>query len=231
MKNRTTTVLAMIATLAAAPLGAQGRGRNTDGVPPGQRPPAGMCRIWIDGVPSGQQPAPTDCATAIRNRPSNGRVIFGDQGARAGSAEAKGKGRKDDRRDDDRDDERRDATQGTRIPGGTSGGDRDGGWRWDGHIPRPSNLTGSSAGTAQSLPLMSSAAAFGRGQRTADVSRWLGTDRVSPRLLDVRDGRPQRVDWYDASGQLRQIWFDTNRDGRADRVDLYENGRFVRSMR
>ena len=72
-----TAVLA--ATLAVAPLGAQSfRGRGSDGVPEGHRPPPGMCRIWIDGVPPGQQPAPTDCATAVRNRPSNGRVIFGD---------------------------------------------------------------------------------------------------------------------------------------------------------
>jgi hypothetical protein len=37
-----------------------------------------MCRIWLDKVPAKQQPAPTDCPTAVRNRPSNGRVIFGD---------------------------------------------------------------------------------------------------------------------------------------------------------
>ena len=47
-------------------------------VPPGFYPPAGMCRVWIDGVPAGQQPAPTDCASAVRNRPANGRVLFGD---------------------------------------------------------------------------------------------------------------------------------------------------------
>jgi len=47
-------------------------------VPPGFFPPAGMCRIWINGVPAGQQPAPTDCASAVRNRPSNGKVLFGD---------------------------------------------------------------------------------------------------------------------------------------------------------
>ena len=47
-------------------------------VPPGFFPPAGMCRIWINDVPAGQQPAPTDCASAVRNRPSNGRVLFGD---------------------------------------------------------------------------------------------------------------------------------------------------------
>ena len=63
---------------AAAPLSAQGKGTKAGKIPPGQRPPAGMCRIWLDGVPAGQQPAPTDCATAVRNRPANGRVIFGD---------------------------------------------------------------------------------------------------------------------------------------------------------
>ena len=42
-------------------------------------PPAGMCRIWINQVPAGQQPAPTDCASAVRNRPANGKVLFGDQ--------------------------------------------------------------------------------------------------------------------------------------------------------
>jgi hypothetical protein len=42
------------------------------------RPPAGMCRIWLDDVPAAQQPAPTDCASAVRNRPAKGRVIFGD---------------------------------------------------------------------------------------------------------------------------------------------------------
>lgn len=43
------------------------------------RPPPGMCRIWVDGVPASQQPAPTDCATAVRNRPEHGRVIFGSE--------------------------------------------------------------------------------------------------------------------------------------------------------
>ena len=48
-------------------------------VPPGYAPPAGMCRIWIKGVPPGQQPAPTDCSSAVRNRPANGKVLFGDE--------------------------------------------------------------------------------------------------------------------------------------------------------
>jgi len=47
-------------------------------VPKPYLPPAGMCRIWLDEVPPAQQPAPTDCATAIKNRPTKGRVIFGD---------------------------------------------------------------------------------------------------------------------------------------------------------
>ncbi len=47
-------------------------------IPKEYLPPAGMCRVWIDNVPAAQQPAPTDCVTAIKNRPTNGRVVFGD---------------------------------------------------------------------------------------------------------------------------------------------------------
>lgn len=54
----------------------QSRGQSI--VPPEFYPPAGMCRIWIDDVPAGKQPAPTGCASAVRNRPSNGKVLFGD---------------------------------------------------------------------------------------------------------------------------------------------------------
>ena len=49
-----------------------------DSVPKASRPPAGMCRIWLNGVPARQQPAPTDCPTAVKDKPPNGRVIFGD---------------------------------------------------------------------------------------------------------------------------------------------------------
>ena len=52
-------------------------------VPPGFYPSAGMCRIWINGVPAAQQPAPTDCASAVRNRPANGKVLFGDDAAKS----------------------------------------------------------------------------------------------------------------------------------------------------
>jgi len=56
----------------------QSQGRRDQIVPPAFFPPAGMCRIWINDVPASQQPAPTDCASAVRNRPANGRVLFGD---------------------------------------------------------------------------------------------------------------------------------------------------------
>jgi hypothetical protein len=57
---------------------AQKRG-GEDEVPKEYRPPKGMCRIWLDKVPPKQQPAPTDCPTAVRNRPPNGKVLFGDE--------------------------------------------------------------------------------------------------------------------------------------------------------
>lgn len=63
-------------------------------VPPAYRPPSGMCRIWLEGVPANQQPAPTDCVTAVRNRPVNGHVIFGDSPKRGNDKPKKGKSRK-----------------------------------------------------------------------------------------------------------------------------------------
>lgn len=50
---------------------------RANSVPPGQRPPDGMCRVWIEGVPAGRQPRPTDCATARANAPLNSRIIVG----------------------------------------------------------------------------------------------------------------------------------------------------------
>jgi hypothetical protein len=66
--------------------------RDSDGVPPGHLPPAGLCRIWYDGRSPGQQPGATDCLTAERRVPRNARVVYGPRD------------RDDDRwrRDDDR---------------------------------------------------------------------------------------------------------------------------------
>ena len=78
---------------AAAPVSAQ-QGSQRDSVkkpaaiPPDARPPKGMCRIWIDGVPAAQQPAATDCPTAIKNRPENAQVIFGDDFADSSKTKA-----------------------------------------------------------------------------------------------------------------------------------------------
>lgn len=113
------TILALVAAGLTAPLGAQGRDRNTrsDDIPPAHRPPPGMCRVWINGVPPGQQPAPTDCRTAIRNRPRNARVIFGDDYSKRdarGKAtlpellkDFRSKDDRDERKDDDTDDRRK----------------------------------------------------------------------------------------------------------------------------
>jgi hypothetical protein len=67
----------------------QSQGSREQIVPPGFFPPAGMCRIWINGVPAGQQPAPTDCASAVRNRPANARVLFGDDPPKKGKSDKK----------------------------------------------------------------------------------------------------------------------------------------------
>jgi hypothetical protein len=82
MKHFNLTLGLVAAAALAAPLSAQGR--NSVGIPPGQMPPAGMCRIWIDGVPPGHQPRPTDCVTAERNVPYNGRVIYGSNTGNGG---------------------------------------------------------------------------------------------------------------------------------------------------
>lgn len=79
--HRFSLIVSVAALAFAAPMGAQQLGPSK--VPDGHKPPPGMCRIWIDGVPPGRQAAPTDCPTAVRNRPSNGRVIWGDDEKRS----------------------------------------------------------------------------------------------------------------------------------------------------
>lgn len=69
------------------------KGVEREEIPKSYMPPPGMCRIWIDNVPPPQQPAPTDCPSAIKNRPSNGRVIFPEDSGRGGEA-ARGKDRR-----------------------------------------------------------------------------------------------------------------------------------------
>ncbi len=184
----------------AAPLSAQGRERGND-VPPGHRPPPGMCRIWLDGVPAGQQPAPTDCATAVRNRPSNGRVLFGDDYAKPGNVK---QFRDDDRRDnrDDRDDRDRD----------------------DDRLDRQRRYPAT-------MPEMIGAIMIERGRRSDDVTRWLGDAAYQVRYVDRdRNGLPERVSWLDEDRRTVQVWIDADGDGRADSVEVYENGRKTRTI-
>jgi hypothetical protein len=79
----------------AAPVKAQQQSRDSAkksaAIPADARPPKGMCRVWIDGVPAAQQPAATDCSTAVKNRPNNGRVIFGDDFADSAKSTDKSK--------------------------------------------------------------------------------------------------------------------------------------------
>jgi hypothetical protein len=81
--TRSLFVLVFAAVAAgSASLQAQARPQPQDPkpVPQTHLPPPGMCRIWLDNVPPAQQAAPTDCASAARNLPRNGRLIYNDQG-------------------------------------------------------------------------------------------------------------------------------------------------------
>lgn len=62
----------------AATASAQQSAASREEIPAEYKPPKGMCRIWLKDVPAKQQPAPTDCASAVKNVPQNGRVVFGD---------------------------------------------------------------------------------------------------------------------------------------------------------
>ena len=70
--------IALWTGLAGIASAQQAQPQGADSVPKGYRPPPGMCRIWLEKVPARQQPAPTDCRTAVHDKPTNGKVIFGD---------------------------------------------------------------------------------------------------------------------------------------------------------
>lgn len=201
----------------AMPAAAQSRDRGPDAVPPGHRPPPGMCRIWLDGVPPGQQPEPTDCATAVRERPAGARVIFGDR--RGGEDEERiqrgnafrGKSKKSK---ESADDDRRGRRGDERCVNAQIGDDECD----DITLRRPG-----------AWPQMLAAVALARGSRTDDVRRWLG-DRATRVRYDDRDrnGQPERAMWYDRAGQLVQEWVDSDRDGVADTIRLYRDGKLIR---
>ena len=81
MLRSAATTFAVI-TLIAGTAFAQGNGRNSarnQGIPPGQMPPAGQCRVWYEGRAPGQQPRATNCneAERIASRSNTARVIYG----------------------------------------------------------------------------------------------------------------------------------------------------------
>ena len=227
---------------------AEHRGRGTfNGVatiPRGHLPPEGMCRVWIDGVPPGRQAHPTDCRTAVRNAPPRARVIDSDGNVYRGGwynggddrdCRVRGRGgnyeydrngsyrydddcrreRERDRRDDraDRDDWCRDANHDGRCDA------RHG----DGYDPRD---------RSRALPEMISTILLESGRRSAEQTRWLGSQRVTARFADVNRNRvPERITWLDSAGRVLQVWVDSSRDGRADLVEIWRDGRRVQVIR
>jgi hypothetical protein len=79
---RTAAMSLILLALAVGTSEAQGNGRygRNQGVPPGQMPPAGMCRVWYDNLPPGRQPRATSCdqAERVASRSTNARVIYGE---------------------------------------------------------------------------------------------------------------------------------------------------------
>lgn len=79
---RVTLFAGFIGALVALPASAQGAAEkpkeDRNAIPASAMPPKGMCRVWLQDVAPTQQPAATDCATAIKNRPQNAQIVFGD---------------------------------------------------------------------------------------------------------------------------------------------------------
>src|SRR5262245_41930218 len=82
MLRSAASTIAVITLLTGAAF-AQGNGRNSarnQGIPPGQMPPAGQCRVWYEGRPPGQQPRATNGKEAERvaSRSNRAGVIYGN---------------------------------------------------------------------------------------------------------------------------------------------------------
>ncbi len=45
------------------------------GIPKGQLPPPGECKIWYPNRPAGQHPPPQSCASALRERPLGAWIV------------------------------------------------------------------------------------------------------------------------------------------------------------
>lgn len=130
---RTTVAILAAAFLAASTQSVDAQGRRnqqnqgerqevarSQGVPPGQLPPADLCRVWYDNRSNGRQPAATNCrqAEAIASRDRNARVIYGEN-VYYGAGRGYGSGGYPGVYDDDRGVRRDGRVRDPRISGGT----------------------------------------------------------------------------------------------------------------
>ena len=46
------------------------------GIPPGQLPPPGRCRVWIEGTPPGRQPRARSCAGITAAAPKGSWIVY-----------------------------------------------------------------------------------------------------------------------------------------------------------
>lgn len=65
----------------------------TLGIPPGQLPSSGQCRVWVPGKPPGHQAKPRGCANIEAHAPAGSWIVYGpvgDSGPGKGKGKAKG---------------------------------------------------------------------------------------------------------------------------------------------
>ena len=189
--------LALVAAgLVAAPAGAQGRGRNAQGIPPGHVPPPGQCRVWYDGQPPGRQPAATSCAAAQRVAArTGGRVIYG------GDEHRDARGRDGDGRRGDCIDMNRDGRCDTISTDRPAGALPEMMWgvrftRGE-HVDAVRRWTGSTAVVPRLID-------DDRNGVPEEINWYVG-DRIVQRWVDTNyDGRADQVGYYE-NGQLVRV--------------------------
>ena len=63
-----------VVVVSSAPGGRQPR--SATGIPPGQYPPPGQCRIWIPGRPPGRQPRAARCESLVGQVPRGAFLLY-----------------------------------------------------------------------------------------------------------------------------------------------------------
>jgi hypothetical protein len=75
----TATACTSISTSRPEPAPAVRRGPSTAaslGIPPGQLPPPGQCRVWLPGEPPGHQPRARSCDRIERTAPAGSWIVY-----------------------------------------------------------------------------------------------------------------------------------------------------------